>query len=85
MLKNERISESELLSGLIDGARQAFDEIFTRYYTSLCAYANLYVRRTEVAENIVQDLMLWLWRTVRSSRFTGRCPTICSPQSRIGA
>lgn len=61
MLKNERISESELLSGLIDGARQAFDEIFTRYYTSLCAYANLYVRQTEVAENIVQDLMLWLW------------------------
>ena len=61
MLKNERISESELLSGLIDGARQAFDEIFTRYYTSLCAYANLYVRRTEVAEHIVQDLMLWPW------------------------
>lgn len=61
MLKKERISESELLTRLLEGERQAFDEIFTRYYTSLCAYANLYVRQTEVAENIVQDLMLWLW------------------------
>ena len=32
-----------------------------RYYTSPCAFANLYVKQTEVAENIVQDLMLWLW------------------------
>ena len=55
MLKKERISESELLTRLLEGERQAFDEIFTRYYTSL------YVKQTEVAENIVQDLMLWLW------------------------
>lgn len=61
MLKKERISESELLTRLLEGERQAFDEIFTRYYTSLCALANLYVKQTEVAENIVQDLMLWLW------------------------
>lgn len=61
MLKKERISESDLLARLMEGERQAFDEIFTRFYTSLCAYANLYVKRTEVAENIVQDLMLWLW------------------------
>ena len=61
MLKKERISESELLTRLLEGERQAFDEIFTRYYTSLCAFANLYVKQTEVAENIVQDLMLWLW------------------------
>lgn len=61
MLKKERISESELLTRLLAGERQAFDEIFTRYYTSLCAFANLYVKQTEVAENIVQDLMLWLW------------------------
>lgn len=61
MLKKERISESELLTRLLEGERQAFDEIFTRYYTSLCAFANLYVKQIEVAENIVQDLMLWLW------------------------
>lgn len=50
MLKKERISESELLTRLLEGERQAFDEIFTRYYTSLCAFANLYVKQTEVAE-----------------------------------
>lgn len=61
MLKKERISESELLTRLLEGERQAFDEIFTRYYTSPCTLANLYVKQTEVAENIVQDLMLWLW------------------------
>ena len=35
MLKKERISESELLTRLLEGERQAFDEIFTRYYTCL--------------------------------------------------
>ena len=33
MLKKERISESELLTRLLEGERQAFDEIFTRYYS----------------------------------------------------
>lgn len=82
MLKKERISESELLTRLLEGERQAFDEIFTRYYTSLCAFANLYVKQTEVAENIVQDLMLWFGRTVSSFRFGGSCRTISSPRPR---
>nr|WP_317125091.1 RNA polymerase sigma-70 factor [Alistipes megaguti] len=42
------------------GDMRAYEEIFTRYYTTLCAYTRLYVRG-EVSENIVQDLMLWLW------------------------
>lgn len=71
MLKKERISESELLTRLLEGERQAFDEIFTRYYTSLCAFANLYVKQTEVAENIVQDLCFGCGRTVPSFRFGG--------------
>ena len=45
---------------------KAYEEIFVRYYPTLCAYARMYVKREETAENIVQDLMLWLWenRTV---------------------
>ena len=50
MLKREGISEWEMLTRLLEGERQAFDEIFTRYYTSPCAFANLYVKQTEVAE-----------------------------------
>ena len=51
---------------LVDGEMKAYEEIFVRYYPTLCAYARMYVKREETAENIVQDLMLWLWenRTV---------------------
>ena len=39
----------------------AFEKVFTRYYSTLCAYARLFIRSGDVCENIVQELMLWIW------------------------
>ena len=60
MVENRQLADIHLLEQIRQGNMRAYEEIFTRYYTTLCAYTRLYVRG-EVSENIVQDLMLWLW------------------------
>ena len=45
----------------------AYEIIFTRYYSTLCAYARLFVRGG-AEENIVQNLMLWLWENRKTLR-----------------
>ena len=37
-----------------------FDLLFTKYYPILCAYARSFVS-PEDAEEVVQDVMLWIW------------------------
>jgi RNA polymerase sigma-70 factor (ECF subfamily) len=37
-----------------------FDLLFTKYYPILCAYARSFVS-AEDAEEVVQDVMLWMW------------------------
>lgn len=61
MFEQKQISDAYLLARLVNGEMKAYEEIFTRYYSMLCAYARMYVKREESAENIVQDMMLWLW------------------------
>lgn len=39
----------------------AYELLFSRYYSSLCAYANFFVHDNDMCENIVQELMVWLW------------------------
>ncbi|MCD8072450.1 MAG: sigma-70 family RNA polymerase sigma factor, partial [Alistipes sp.] len=53
-----------LLSNLIGGDKKAYEGIFLKYYSTLCAYARQFVSEG-TAENIVQDLMLWLWENRR--------------------
>lgn len=61
MLETQQIEEIRLLERLERSDMRAYEEIFNRYYSTLCAYTRLYVRGGEIGENIVQDLMLWLW------------------------
>ena len=49
-----------LLNAMQKGNRKAFDILFQKYYTLLCTYSYRFVR-LEDAEEIVQDVMLWLW------------------------
>lgn len=49
-----------LLSAIQKGDRSAFDVLFQKYYSVLCTYCYRFVR-LEDAEEIVQDVMLWLW------------------------
>jgi len=43
-----------------EGDEKAFDDIFLKYYSGLCAYATQFVTDSD-AEEIVQDIMLWFW------------------------
>lgn len=60
---NTRLQSSEdilLFSALKAGEKKAFDKLFRKYYPMLCAYCHRFVD-LEDAEEIVQDVMLWLW------------------------
>ena len=61
MFENRQLADIRLLERLERCDMPAYEEIFTRYYSTLCAYTRLYVRGGEIGENIIQDLMLWLW------------------------
>ena len=49
-----------LFKRMQDGNEEAFKKLFLKYYASLCEYASQYIRDTE-AEELVEDLMLFLW------------------------
>jgi len=51
-----------LLYAIQQGEKSAFDKIFKKYYPMLCAYSNRFVCM-EDAEEIVQDVMTWLWES----------------------
>ena len=53
MPERKKISDTCLLNRLVDGEMKAYEEIFVRYYPTLCTYARMYVKREETAENIV--------------------------------
>ena len=52
--------DKHLLSAMQEGDKDAFNTLFRRYYPMLCAYCHRFVD-LEDAEEIVQDIMLWLW------------------------
>lgn len=55
------LEDKELLSLLQKGDKRAFSTIFHKYYKPLCDYAYQFVSFEDV-EEIVQDIMLWLWQ-----------------------
>ena len=56
------MDDSELLSRLRQGDETAFDTIFRTWYAPLVRLAEGMLRERAVAEEIVQDVMLELWR-----------------------
>lgn len=54
--------DTNLYFRMKEGDRDAFDSLFIRYYPILNAYAQQFVLN-EDAEEIVQDIMLWLWES----------------------
>jgi RNA polymerase sigma-70 factor (ECF subfamily) len=62
--------EPEWLAGIRDGSVAAFEGVFRKYFTRLCAVAYAYVGSPEAAEEIVQELFLKLWRQRESLQIT---------------
>jgi len=55
------MSEKYILSGLKNGDEKALDDLFDRYYTRLTRYALSQINDPMVAEEIVQDVYIYLW------------------------
>lgn len=60
--------ERFLLSAIQNGDLKAYGILFRRYYPMLCAYATRFVELKD-AEEIVKDVMLWLWETRQTQTF----------------
>jgi RNA polymerase sigma-70 factor (ECF subfamily) len=56
------LSEQELLARLRAGDADAFDAVFRSLYPPLVGLADGMLRQRAVAEEVVQDVMLELWR-----------------------
>ncbi len=56
------LEKNDLIEGLRRGDEAAFDTIFRTWYPSLVRAAESMVRSRAVAEEIVQDVMLELWK-----------------------
>ena len=52
----------QLISMLADGNEKAIDLLFDKYYSSLCQTSLRIVKDSQTAEDIVQELFLWLWK-----------------------
>lgn len=57
---NHTVEDLSLFNALRQGDGNSFDHLFRKYYPMLCAYAHRLVS-LEDAEEIVQEVMLWLW------------------------
>ena len=66
MKESKALSDHQLLEFCRNGNDKAFDIIFQRYFKPLYSLSLKYLRNPEVAEELVMDLMMWLWekRTV---------------------
>ncbi len=54
-------SESELIIKIREGDADAFKNLFETYCQALIYFAWRYVKNTQIAENIVQDVFLRIW------------------------
>ena len=66
---NEETDDSKLLDSEVfirqafkDNPRKGYELLFRRYYRALCSHAVRFVYSKEVAEDIVGDLLLVLWK-----------------------
>ena len=53
--------EKELLEKIRNSDTRAFDVVFNRYYSVLCVFATDLLMKSELAEEIVQDVFLKFW------------------------
>ena len=61
-IQGPRLESNELLERLRQGDESAFDIIFRAWYPALVRSAESIVRSRAIAEEVVQDVMLELWR-----------------------
>jgi RNA polymerase sigma-70 factor, ECF subfamily len=53
--------ESYIFKKMVEGDKEAFRFFFEKYYSDLCNLVNLYLHDALTAEEIVQDIFIYLW------------------------
>lgn len=61
------MDDSTLIEQIQLGSKDAFKQMFIKFYSPLCEYASQYVS-DEDAEELIQELMLFIWEN-RNSLF----------------
>ena len=61
LLQSVVLSEQEIIGAIREGNERIFEEIFRKYYQSLCNYANSILKEMDEAEEVVQNLFLSIW------------------------
>lgn len=61
LLQSVVLSEQEIIGAIREGNEHIFEEIFRKYYQSLCNYANSILKEMDEAEEVVQNLFLSIW------------------------
>jgi len=51
----------DIIIGLKNGHEDAYKYLYNEYYNKLCRLANFYVRDSFVSENVVGDIIFYLW------------------------
>ena len=54
--------ETLIIEGIQKGDPQIFENLFRKFYSALCAYSKLFVKRNDIAEDIVQELFFRIWK-----------------------
>lgn len=79
-IDEKHTSDDELIQRIQSGDKKAFEELYRRWFFDLCEFANRYVRRRAICEEVVQDLYLNIWKnrkewhpkgTIRSYLYKG--------------
>ncbi|MET0634640.1 MAG: sigma-70 family RNA polymerase sigma factor [Chitinophagaceae bacterium] len=60
---NDRRSDIEIWTSFKEGDRDAFDELFRRYYPLLTSYGSRICNEKEILEDTVHDLFIELWQS----------------------
>lgn len=55
------MEEEQLIQGLSNGDEAAYQELFRQFYEPLCFFANKYLQDLAAAEDLVQELMSYLY------------------------
>ncbi len=53
------------IGGINEKSLAAWEELYKSYYPALCSYSENLVKRSDIAQDIVQDLLVNVWRSDR--------------------
>lgn len=64
------VKDIERIKKIQKGDSSAFESLYHEFYAALCAYSKLVVNRSDVAEDIVQELFFKIWNKKENLNIT---------------